>query len=186
VDSSKQKRKGQEGYDPLFKIRPVVDHLNAVSKGLYNPRQELSVDEMTMGTGAASLSSTIYIPTKFGLKVWVNAEATTGYVLSFSVYTGAANSPSSGLPLAHRVVLELLEEYLGKGYKVYMENFHTSVPLLKELLEKGTWACGTIQKNRKHFSEQLRDTKLKPGEVQLAPEGQLLQLTGLTDGMFLS
>lgn len=70
-------------------------------------------------------------------------------------------------------MLELLEEYLGKGYKVYMENYYTSVPLLKELLEKGTWACGTTQKNRKHFSEQLRDTKLKPGEFQLATDGQL-------------
>ena len=86
VDSSKQKKKGQEGYDPLFKICPVVDHLNAVSKRLYNPCQELSVDEMMIGT-RCHISFLQYMPTNFGLKVWVNAEATTGYALSFSVYT---------------------------------------------------------------------------------------------------
>ena len=30
VDSSKQKKKAEEGYDPIFKVRPLVDHLNAM------------------------------------------------------------------------------------------------------------------------------------------------------------
>ena len=31
VDSSLQKKKGETGYDPLFKVRPLLDHLVAVS-----------------------------------------------------------------------------------------------------------------------------------------------------------
>ena len=30
VDSSKRKKVGEEGYDPLYKLRPLIDHLNAV------------------------------------------------------------------------------------------------------------------------------------------------------------
>ena len=30
VDNSLQKKKGEDGYDPLFKIRPMIDHLSAV------------------------------------------------------------------------------------------------------------------------------------------------------------
>ena len=30
VDSSKRKKVSEEGYDPLYKLRPLIDHLNAV------------------------------------------------------------------------------------------------------------------------------------------------------------
>lgn len=30
VDSSQQRKKGEEGYDPLFKVRLLIDHLSAV------------------------------------------------------------------------------------------------------------------------------------------------------------
>lgn len=30
VDSSLQYKKGEEGYDPLFKVHPLIDHLSAV------------------------------------------------------------------------------------------------------------------------------------------------------------
>ena len=50
VDSSQQKKKGEEGYDPLFKIRPLIDHLNAVFPEYYKPSRHLSIDEMMIGT----------------------------------------------------------------------------------------------------------------------------------------
>ena len=115
------------------------------------------------------------IPTKFGVKVWVNAEAKTGYILNFQVYAGAVNEPSSK-GLAHRVIIDLMEEFQGRGHKVFFDNFYTSAPLLKELLENGTWACGTIRQNRKDFPPALRVSEgshLKPGEFQFATSGQI-------------
>lgn len=35
VDSTKQKRKGEDGYDPLFKVRPIIDHFAAVFPKYY-------------------------------------------------------------------------------------------------------------------------------------------------------
>ena len=114
-------------------------------------------------------------PAKFGVKVWVNAETKTGYILNFQVYTGAVNELSSK-GLAHRVVIDLMEEFQGRGHKVFFDNFYTSTPLLKESLENGTWACGTIRQNRKDFPPALRVSEgshLKPGEFQFATSGQI-------------
>ena len=51
-------------------------------------------------------------PCKFGVKVWVLAEANTGYVLGFQVYTGAVLPATS------------LEEHASKGlaYRVVMDS----------------------------------------------------------------
>lgn len=50
VDSSQQKKKGEGGFDPLFKIRSVVDHLNAVFPEYYKASRYLSIDEMMIST----------------------------------------------------------------------------------------------------------------------------------------
>ena len=78
----------------MFKIRPLVDHLNAVFPEYYKPSRYLSIDEMMIGTRCrvAFLQYIPKNPTRFGIKVWVNSEAKTSYVLCFQVYTGATGS----------------------------------------------------------------------------------------------
>ena len=130
VDSVKQKKVGEAGYDPLFKVRPLLDHLSAVFPRYYQPAWELSVDEMMIGTRCliSFLQYTPKKPCEFGVKVWVLAETTTGYVLGFQVYTGAV-LPSTSLEeyaskgLAYRVVMDLMEPYQGKGHRLFMDNF---------------------------------------------------------------
>ena len=120
VDSTKQAKKEEIGYDPLFKVRPVIDQILDCCKKYYQPGQELSIDEMMIGT-RCRISFLQYMPkkpTKFGVKVWVNAETKTSYILNFQVYTGAVNELFSK-GLAHRVVIDLMEEFQGRGHKVF-------------------------------------------------------------------
>ena len=157
VNSKDQKKKGEDGYDPLFKVRPIIEHLSAVFPHYYHPGRELSVDEMMIGT-RCRISFLQYMPkkpTKFGIKVWVNSESKTGYVLAFQVYTGAVVDKSSDKGLAHRVVMDLMQRYLGKGHKLFVDNFYTSIPLFSDLLNHGTFAAGTMVSNRKHFPQDL-------------------------------
>jgi hypothetical protein len=73
VDSSKQKKRGEEGYDILYKVRPLIDHLGAVFPKYYQPSCQFSIDEMMIGT-RCRISFLQYIPkkpTRFGIKVWV-------------------------------------------------------------------------------------------------------------------
>ena len=50
--------------------------------------------------------------TRFSIKVWVNSEAKTGYVLDFQVYTGAEDDTIKK-GLGYRVVTDLMEQYQG-------------------------------------------------------------------------
>jgi len=71
-------------------------------------------------------------PTKFGIKVFVNAEAKSGYVLSFQIYTGKKTKSQEGGPklsVSHRVVRDLLEPYFGKNHWVFTDNYYTGVDL---------------------------------------------------------
>ena len=172
VDSSLQKKAGETGHDHLFKVRPLVDHFAAVFPRYYQPSRELSIDEMMIGT-RCRISFLQYMPNKpckFGVKVWVLAEAKTGYILNFQVYTGAVPSkepvPHGGL--AYRVVMELMEPYQGKGHCLYMDNFYTSLDLVSDLLKKGTFSTGTWRSNRKNFPDELKvDKKSKANILEM-------------------
>ena len=47
-------------------------------------------------------------PFKFGVKVWVLAEAKTGYVIGFQIYTGTTSSENTSKGLGYRVVMDLM------------------------------------------------------------------------------
>ena len=151
VDSSLQKKTGEVGYDLLFKVRSLLDHLAAVFPRYYQPVREVSIDEMMIGT-RCRISFLRYMPQKsckFGVKVWVLAEVKTGYVLGFQNCTGAASpgDENSTKSLTYRVVMNLVEPYQGKGHQLFVDNFYTSFDLVYDLLKKGTFAAGTIQSN---------------------------------------
>lgn len=186
VDNSLQKKKGEDGYDPLFKVRPLTDHLSAVFPQYYHPGRHLSIDEMMIGT-RCKISFLQYLPkkpTKFGIKVFVNSESKSGYVLTFQIYTGKSTkkkeesegSQSISNPVSYDVVFDLLEPYLGKGHWVFMDNYYSSPKLFKDLLERQTFATGTLRQNRKSFPDVLKskNNKLEVGNYHFATSGDLL------------
>ena len=172
VDSTLQKKKGEEGYDPLFKVRFLVDHLAAVYPQYYFPSRYLSIDEMMVGTRCrvVFLQYLPKKPTKFGIKVWVNSEAKSGYVLNFQIYTGS-DERTKEKGLAYRVVMDLMEPYFHKGYCLFIDNFYTSVKLLIDLFAKGTYCTGTARSNRKYFPAEIipaKGTQVEPGNFRFA------------------
>ena len=59
-------------------------------QAVYTPRQHLSVDEAMIGF-KGRLSWIQYMPkkpTKWGVKAWVVADSSNGYVSNFKLYTG--------------------------------------------------------------------------------------------------
>ena len=69
VDSTLQKKRGDDGHDPLYKVRPLIDHISAVFPKYYQPARHLSVDEMICRV--AFLQYLPKKPTRFGIKVWI-------------------------------------------------------------------------------------------------------------------
>ena len=58
------------------------------------------------------------------MKAWVLAEAKTGYIFNWSIYTGREDV-SSG-PLAQHMELNLVQQLHHQGHHLYFDNFYAS------------------------------------------------------------
>ena len=149
--------------DKLWKIRDLIDDLQGRCIRTYTPKMQLSIDEQMIGT-RCRVSFLQYMPkkpAKFGIKVWTLCEAATGYVSNFQIYTGKSQD-SQEHGLAHRVVMDLMQPFLDRGHCVYADNFFSSFPLCKTLLERGTYYTGTLRSDRKGVPNEI-----KPANLQL-------------------
>ncbi|XP_041944435.1 piggyBac transposable element-derived protein 4-like [Alosa sapidissima] len=157
-------------------MRWFLNYLIARFQALYEVDGKVSVDE-SMIKFKGRLSFRQYLPmkpTKWGVKVWVMAESSTGYVTNFQVYAGREGSMEKGL--AHRVVMDLARPYYGSHLSIYMDNFYTGVNLLEEMKTHGLNACGTVRANRAGLpkNERLRKkASMEKHEFRVAQKGEL-------------
>lgn len=162
--------RGEEGYNPLFKIQPLLDIVNPTYEKWYQPARDLSLDE-SMVKFKGRLFFRQYLPakpTRWGIKQFVLAEAKTGYCLRSIVYTGKASFPRyKGVSLSEQVVLSLVQGYEDKGHIVYMDNYYSAPSLFKKLEQENIGACGTVKVNRKQMPKELLPSRLslKKGEL---------------------
>ena len=117
--------RGEIDHYPLYKIRPLFDHLLPCFRNLYNINQNISIDESVIQF-KGRIYFRQYIPSKctgFGIKAWVPAESDTGYVSEFSIHTGKSLGNTTTTNLAVNVVKELTSNILDLGYHLYMNNY---------------------------------------------------------------
>ena len=111
-------------------------------------------------------------PTKRGFKVWVRADAVTGFFCDFNVYVGRpSDGESTEVGLGERVVLQLCSPLQQGNYQVFCENFFSSCSLFDNLLQQRIYACGTdhrdFPKTLKHatFSERGQHLSCQRGNL---------------------
>lgn len=87
---------GQDGYDPIFKIRRVYDHFKTKFNDLYYPGENLAIDE-GMIAWRGNLSFRVYMPNKpdkFGVKLFMLCDSSNGYCSQLELYHGTSENPS--------------------------------------------------------------------------------------------
>ena len=160
--------RGEENYDPLFKIRPILNEVDSTLDTVYQPACELSLDEsMLLFKGRIAYKQyTPNKPIKWGLKEYVLAEAKTGYVLRHLPYVGKYTIPDNNDEslATEKVVFELCKNYENKGYKVYLDNFYNSPKLCQNMKQRGIGVCGTVRANRKGFPQELKTMVLRKSD----------------------
>ena len=165
--------------DLLCKVRPLVTLLEQKFSEAYTPGKNISVDEgLVKFNGRLSFKQYMPMkPDKFGIKVWLLADADTYYVPRFQVYLGK-NCTNSDLfrrkGLGYYVVWTLGEPYLDNNRHFFFDNFFTSADLMRDLQSRNTYACGTVRQNRKDFPADLKRMKLVAGEVRTRQSGNLV------------
>lgn len=114
---------------------------------------------------------------KFGIKVFVLADSTNGYVAKIQIYTGKKVNTGgvAQVGLCTRVVLDLMEGYEHSGHQLYIDNFYTSSILFLTLYHHGIHATSTAHCSRRSFPKELiRVTRQNVGHYNFQSNGPLL------------
>ena len=114
------------------------------------------------------------------MKSFVLCEAKTGYVWKSVLYTGKEltehlDETYNGYHYqATKVVLRLVNNLLGKGYRLFIDNYYTSYEITSCLLQNKTDSVGTLRRDRKHLPKAVTDKnlKLKVGERKVRYESK--------------
>ncbi|XP_033971608.1 piggyBac transposable element-derived protein 3-like [Trematomus bernacchii] len=154
----------EEDNDPLHKIRPLVTHLISKLKSI-PMREKLAVDEqMVPFKGRSRLKQ--YLPSKpkkWGYKILVLA-GSDGVPHNFEIYTGRAVHPPelADVGASGNVVLRLAQPIpKQENYKLFFDNWFTSVPLVLTLAQQGIHTIGTVRCNRLPGVNLKCDAELK-------------------------
>jgi len=174
----------EEKDDKLKKVKPFVNHFRKRCKSLYQPEQNLAIDERLVKSKHRS-GIRQYIKNKsikFGIKLWVIADSATGYTWDFIVYTGAGDGVTDSVNgLGYGVVMTLSKPLFHQGYHMYFDNFYTSSILVEDLLTKGIPSCGTAVESRRGFPNSMKGGKVwakakERGDMRWVRNGKVLGL----------
>ena len=101
---------------------------------------------------------------KYGINLYKLCESNR-LIIKTKIYCGKEESAQSEMGHALDVILHLEEDFLNKGYVLFMDNFYNSLPLSKVLTSKTSYVCGTLRSNRKENTQDVMTKKLKKGEL---------------------
>lgn len=179
VETANDLKKGTPGYDKLCRVKPLYEQILAACYTFFHPYQHISVDERMVAT-KARIGLKRYVrkkPTKWGIKLFVFADSSCGYTLNFFVDTGKDPEPT-GKGRSYDIVTRILNvPFLGKGYKLYVDNFYTSPALFRDLLFRKIWACGTLRPNIAGYPKKKGNDmtdKTPRGTIRWIRQGELL------------
>lgn len=187
-DNTKMLPKEDPNHDRLHKLRPIIDALNAKFQSV-PLEQFLSVDEQLCATKARHYLKQ-YMPAKphkWGYKLYVLC-GTDGFSYNFEIYSGTENDSrfrkdsEPDLGSCANIVVRLCRIVpKNENYRVYFDNFYTSVPLQVYLAKNGIYSLGTVRRAR------IPNCKL-PDENKLKKEnrGKSYEYVGYIDGVEIS
>ncbi|XP_047141066.2 piggyBac transposable element-derived protein 4-like [Hydra vulgaris] len=155
------------------KIEPIYDYLVNKFKTLYIPNKNISIDESLL-LWKGHLSWKQYIPSKrsrFGMKSFALCESATGYIWNCFLYTGKEMTDGFALDMhkykyqATKIVIMLMDNLIGNGYCLHVDNWYTSYEICKVLLDHNTDCIGTLRINRKQLPQDIKNAKIKTGDT---------------------
>jgi len=146
-------------YTPIYKVQEFMDYLEGRYQKAFQPGMNLSLDE-SLVRAFGRIKFKVRIVTKaarYGIKIYVIADAKTAFVLRVLVYTGQYTYITNNLTNTYsedemkktvKVVKDLCEKYRDTHRVVYVDRFYTSIELMKELERMGLYVTGTCMSNR--------------------------------------
>ena len=176
-DNSEAPKRGENGYDKLYKFRPLIDKLNQEFHRQCVATSSQSIDEaMILFKGRSSLKQYMPMkPNKRGYKAWMG----TCWFVSricvpiWNVYVGKQNDDQVKVGLGGRVVKRLRQQLEFKAVHVAFDNFFSSPSLMKDLTAKKIYSTGTVSANRRAATSCKTEVKKGAWRNELKKPRQL-------------
>ena len=164
-DNTNMKCRGENGYDPLFKVRRVYDEVRNRCRKLPVSEQE-SIDEQMIPFKGRHHNKQ-YIPQKphpWGFKM-ISRSSSDGLIHDFLLYAGPDTEMIDPLPNVSTVsnavrTLCLTIPQDCRNIKLFMDNFYMTFDLMKQLRSEMSIQCtGTMRNNRLHGAHSILQTE---------------------------
>ena len=170
--------------DNLWKVRPLLDAFTKQA-GSISKQEYLCIDEqMIPFKGRSNMKQ--YMPkkpNKWGIKLFLLCSS-DGIVHDLEVYQGKnTNIGSYGLGFCSDIVLRLAESIPnGAGFKVFFDNYFTTLPLLIHLKNKGTYATGTLRSNRASTANRILSSEK---DLKRTGRGSMDDVVDVNNGLYV-
>ena len=139
--------RNSDEYDPLFKIRPVMEQMLNSFPRFSSFTEHQTVDE-AMIRCKARLPFIIFNkskPTRRGIQVFVRTDSKTGYCQQFEFYLGSKMTKPSERGLYFDVIDRLSKPLYGSNAKLFFDNAYSSVMTAIHLQRNGVQSTGTLR-----------------------------------------
>ena len=134
--------------DKLFKVNYLTDYLMEQWQKYYYPGKDLCIDETVIPFNGR-LSFKIFLknkPTRYGILMYGLADSDTAYITRVKIYGGRQEHDNKST--MSNLIYFLLDGYLDKYHRLFIDNFYTSINLVKDLYKRKTGCIGTLRSNR--------------------------------------
>lgn len=164
LDDTRDERKKTDKFAP---VRNIWEILLENCRSLYKPGTYLAIHEQLVGF-RGRCPFRMYMPSKpnkYGIKIIMICENSTKYMVDARVYLGKGTVPPNK-PAAEFFVEELVKSIEKTNRNIIMDNWFTSIPLVRNVLfNKGLTVVGTIKRNKPEFPSEFSDKKYKKRKV---------------------
>lgn len=143
---------------PIEKIWNIFDEN---CRRYYQPSQYMTIDEMLRPFRGRCIFRQ-YIPSKpakYGVKIFILSDALTPFCYKSIIYSGKSDQRDRFKP--ENITLELAQCISGTGRNFALDNWFTSIPLAKKLLDQQLTLLGTLKKNKTEIPPEFLPSKDK-------------------------
>ena len=104
--------------------------------------------------------------------LYLLCDSENAFLSDFNVYLGKGNASEHGL--GYHVATRMTRDITGKYFRVYFNNYFTSVQLMIHLLADDIYSCETVRMNRRGFPDDLKGRlRLQRGQSVTRQKGNL-------------
>lgn len=149
-------REQRRALDKLAAIRLIFEKFVSNCANAFKPSDYLTIDEQLVAfRGKCPFRQYMPMkPAKFGIKIYALVSSSNFYTTNLEVYVG--QQPEGPFRKSNKVndlVCRLVEPIVGSHRNITADNFFSSIPLARILLQKSLTYIGTLKKNKPEIPE---------------------------------